>query len=397
MSFDEAATIGNTLIDNLYKNNWSNGKGNYFSLVIEVNGDKSVEYSPPFPSKNRIKIKVSFLKASELEHDEISKVEFLLFKQFTTQGISRWENISFSHDNPISFTHFSFEKICQFLEFLTIHDLRSISARRLQLTETNEGPLNSATVEIISRLLTKQGGVELVREILENGSITSSDLVNVGYRKAQLVIFEDLLKSDAGVAAYCSDNELNPTQVEKMWQHFFDKNRWIFGFGLDYRFLGILQKEADLGFANASGAGSPIADFLLGAENFTVIVELKRHDTPLFKAASNRAGSWRLSNELFDSYSQILEQKAAWQVKAELSGQSNADSEGKLIRQRTADPKAILVIGSLAKPIGSESDQLTKLKTFELFRRDSRNIEIITFDELFERAKFLVSPTAPPT
>jgi hypothetical protein len=26
----------------------------------------------------------------------------------------------------------------------------------------------------------------------------------------------------------------------------------------------------------------------------------------------------------------------------------------------------------------------------ELFRRDSRNVEILTFDELFERAKFIV-------
>ena len=30
-----------------------------------------------------------------------------------------------------------------------------------------------------------------------------------------------------------------------------------------------------------------------------------------------------------------------------------------------------------------------KKKTFELFRRDSRNIEIITYDELYERAKFI--------
>lgn len=29
-------------------------------------------------------------------------------------------------------------------------------------------------------------------------------------------------------------------------------------------------------------------------------------------------------------------------------------------------------------------------KTLELFRSDSRNIEIITYDELFERAKFIV-------
>jgi hypothetical protein len=30
------------------------------------------------------------------------------------------------------------------------------------------------------------------------------------------------------------------------------------------------------------------------------------------------------------------------------------------------------------------------MKTFELFRRDSRNVEILTFDELYDRATFIV-------
>jgi len=39
----------------------------------------------------------------------------------------------------------------------------------------------------------------------------------------------------------------------------------------------------------------------------------------------------------------------------------------------------------------SETKELQiKAKSFELFRRDSRNVEIVTFDELFERAKFIV-------
>ena len=38
----------------------------------------------------------------------------------------------------------------------------------------------------------------------------------------------------------------------------------------------------------------------------------------------------------------------------------------------------------------SDKEKRVKLKTFELFRRDSRNVEIITYDELYERAKFIV-------
>jgi hypothetical protein len=36
-------------------------------------------------------------------------------------------------------------------------------------------------------------------------------------------------------------------------------------------------------------------------------------------------------------------------------------------------------------------EDLIKKKTFELFRRNSRTIEIVTYDELLERAKFIVS------
>lgn len=36
-----------------------------------------------------------------------------------------------------------------------------------------------------------------------------------------------------------------------------------------------------------------------------------------------------------------------------------------------------------------------KKKTFELFRQDSLNIEILTYDELFERAKYIVDGDKP--
>ena len=61
-----------------------------------------------------------------------------------------------------------------------------------------------------------------------------------------------------------------------------------------------------------------ISDFLLADNNYTVIVEIKKPDTPLFrKNQQNRANSWKLSNELIESYSQILEQKASAQIKFE--------------------------------------------------------------------------------
>src|SRR5438067_9432697 len=61
-----------------------------------------------------------------------------------------------------------------------------------------------------------------------------------------------------------------------------------------------------------------------------------------------------------------------------------------LLRERTftIQPKGILVIGhtnKLADP--------SQRNTFELFRRNVVNPEILTFDELYERAKFIVEST----
>ena len=106
--------------------------------------------------------------------------------------------------------------------------------------------------------------------------------------------------------------------------------------------------------------------FLLGDKRFTTFVELKTPETPLFSKPQNRPRAWRLSGSLFDSVSQILEQEASGLLKFERD--APFDEKGQKITQRPPDPKVVL-----------------------LFRRDSRNVEIVTYDELFERAQFIAS------
>jgi hypothetical protein len=230
----------------------------------------------------------------------------------------------------------------------------------------------------------------MVEELLRNGSITSGDLVNIGYRKNQSNVFGSLLSDPERVDSYCVEHGLSAAQPEKVWQHFFEKNEWIFGYGLDYRFLSILQREAHIAAEDVAGRDGSIADFLVGATNFTVLVEIKKPGTRLFDERRNRAGSWKLSAELIDAVSQILEQKASWQVKAEANASGNFDDKGNLIAQKTIDPKSILIVGSNSQFSGTEKESGIKLRTFELFRRDSRNLEILTYDELYDRAKFVV-------
>jgi len=126
---------------------------------------------------------------------------------------------------------------------------------------------------------------------------------------------------------------------------------------------------------------------LVADEHFTHLVEVKKPDTPLFGSKKTRSEAWKLSTELIDSISQILSQKAEWIIKGQ---QNNYSNNGKIIKQRTVNPKTILIIGNTNQFDGISKESEIKSKTFELFRRDSRDIEILTYDELFKRAYFLV-------
>jgi len=58
-------------------------------------------------------------------------------------------------------------------------------------------------------------------------------------------------------------------------------------------------------------------------------------------------------------------------------------------------PKSFLVVGSLHEFSGTHGVNQERYRSFELFRRNTASPEVITFDELFERARFIVSQYAP--
>lgn len=244
---------------------------------------------------------------------------------------------------------------------------------------------------MIQSTLESEDQAELLKSFLSNGLITSQDIVNTGYRKQQLNLFENLLYEPNTLSEYQTTNRLTSFSEEKTWQHFFEKNEWIFGYGLDYRFNKILQREAHLNTDNLDGSNSVITDYVIADNKFTTFVEIKRPNTPLFKTQKLRGNCWRLSNDLYEAHSQILEQKISAQTKFE-TNQAGYCSKGKRIIQGAYDPKAILIIGSWNEiDKDNEFTQNLKIRTLELFRRDLRNIEIITFDELYQRAKFIVN------
>ncbi|MDO8657801.1 MAG: DUF4263 domain-containing protein, partial [Candidatus Levybacteria bacterium] len=276
--------------------------------------------------------------------------------------------------------HFSFvgNEILELRDFID-------SIILLNFPDEHKTKVESADLLKIKKIFSENPDIGLIEQVLKN-NVTDKDIVALGYRKSQLDIFRKLLEENY-LAEYKKEVIKNAQIKDELaFQHFFNKNPWIFGYGLDYRFMGILQKEFSASGTEADGSGQVNGDFLIGDEKFTTFVELKKPDTPLFKNSTIRSGVWKLSTDLMEAKSQILEQKASGQIKIEKETIHNSD--GKEIKQKSYDSKVILIIGNWGQ-VKDDVDLVkqTKIKTFELFRRDSRNIEIITYDELYDRAK----------
>jgi len=357
----EEDIIMGSIPNRLYSHEFEAGR--FFQVVHQDENGFEIKLAP------RTMLKAVYIK----EQDEIEGFEIIkVVRKNETQRIK--------------LNKFNFAQLKAFLSFISEIDLKGITEKRLKILDDQE--LDSDSIRSVKTLLSKKGGAELVEALINEGIISSKDIVNTAFRKRGLQIFSDLKNKSEYWKTYAEENGLKKHSEEKVWQYFFEKNQWIFGYGLDYRYQEILQREVHLSDADLDGSNTVIGDYLLGDNFFTTFIELKKPSTPLFANKGNRSNSWKLSNDLIDSVSQILEHKAAGLIRLDSPQYIN----GEPLKQKAYDSKVILIIGDW-KEIENSANSLEKdikKKTLELFRRDSRNVEILTFDELFERAKFIV-------
>jgi len=341
----------------------------FFQVVHEDENGATIRFAP------RTMLKIIYLK----EQDDIEGFEVIKL-------------VNELEKERVKLSKFNFTQLKEFLRFISEIDIKGITARRLKILDDQE--LDTDSIRSVKTLLSKEGGAELVEALINEGFISSKDIVNTSFRKRGLQYFKNLKYDPKYWKTYAAENNISSHSEEKVWQFFFEKNEWIFGYGLDYRFQQILQREVHLSDQELDGSNAVIGDYMLGDKFFTTFIELKKPSTPLFAKEKNRSNSWRLSNELIDSVSQILEHKASGLIRLE----SNQYTNGELLKQKAYDSKVILIIGDWSEldKAASTHEKEIKKKTFELFRRDSRNIEILTYDELFERACYIAEGKKEP-
>ena len=127
--------------------------------------------------------------------------------------------------------------------------------------------------------------------------------------------------------------------------------------------------------------GGNLVDFLIKNKVTKTVglIEIKTPKTPLL-GSRYRDQIYNISSELSGAVLQVLSYREnLTRERDSLLGRHDIDLE-------SFDPKCLVIIGHAAR----ELDSREKKQGFEVFRRQMSDVEIITYDEMFERTKRLV-------
>ena len=342
------------------------------------------------------------LKTTEKGEQEVKAYFFEDSKQVQTLTIQRWMTKT---GNPHKVNHVILygEQLKLLSQFLRAYEgIPSIGSGKMLIplsialknAKENQKIDSQSVIEFLKK------NPDLIKTIVEN-EIDERDVISLGYRKKQLEIFRNLYSDDQYFKQ--RKNKLGTNKKdEDVWQDFFEKNTWIFGYGLNY-FLNIPLEGKKLeqtvkGF-DFNSTGKRV-DALLKTQGIISSLsfgEIKTHKTPLLHQTNEpyRKECWSISKELSGGIAQIQKtvQLSISNIKSktEIKDQCGNMTGEKLFLYQ---PKSFLIIGSLSQFEGEYGINEDKFSSFELFRRQLNNPEIITFDELYERAKHIIESSS---
>lgn len=190
------------------------------------------------------------------------------------------------------------------------------------------------------------------------------------------------------------DAMLQKNLPEPKWQEFFKANPFILGLAFPYPVI-LFQDQASVGGSTIRGNGESIVDFLV-AQLFTgnlAIVEIKRPSTPLVEPKPYRGDLHAPHRDLTASMAQALDQRAV--LLHHFAAKKSFDAT--LADAHVSSVTCIVVVGTLPKAAA-------QVRSLDLFRHSSKDMAVVTFDELLEKLKELHRlmsasarlPAAPP-
>ncbi len=237
---------------------------------------------------------------------------------------------------------------------------------------------------------------EVVRLVAQN-DITTADIEGWAYRRGQLSIFKKMLDAKEQVVLYKDEHGITSDGEEGAWQHFFERNRWIFGLALDFFFNEGVDKEKleqIVVGANLLSVGKR-PDAVMASAGLIrnlCFVEIKTPRKHLI-GELYRGEVWSPGTELSGGVAQVQKtvHKAlrVFQESFKMENDEGAEYGGLIF---SIQPRAVLVVGSLTE-FRTEAGAIRKhvYSSFELYRKSLWMPEVVTFDELYERSRALVA------
>ncbi len=168
--------------------------------------------------------------------------------------------------------------------------------------------------------------------------------------------------------------------LEEFWQQLFNSNPYVLTqiFSVPVVFI---RDKAYVGGMNIDQKNAKFVDYLFvnDSSNDALLIEIK---TPVTKLLGNKYRNiFKPSSELSGAVVQTLD------YRRELAKNIKQITEGTDKSLDIFNPRCVIVIGNAAEELDSD----LKKKSFELYRTALKDIEIITYDELFKKAETLAT------
>lgn len=186
----------------------------------------------------------------------------------------------------------------------------------------------------------------------------------------------ELVSLDALIGRF--EVAIEQRKPEPFWQKFFQGNPFALHLAFGYPLIQV-HGQASVGGRNFAGAGDKVADFLVrnASTNNVGIFEIKKPGSALMNSREYRKGLFAPAQELTAAVSQVLDQR--YHLGSSFLERKNASRMPEL---ESYVIRCCVIIGTT--PVGLDAQ-----KSFELFRGNSREVDIVTYDELLTKLRQL--------
>ena len=220
--------------------------------------------------------------------------------------------------------------------------------------------------------------LKALNKISESKSIVETKTVIQTKEVIEKYYFEEVIENYEKLMQQKGETK----NLENKWQKFFEKHSWVFSNILSFPVI-LHQSQPYVGGKKMSNRGGKVSDFLVKNEltNNVALVEIKTHASQLIKKGKAYRGQdvYAVSDDLTGAINQVLNQRDALQKEFYiLKGKDKENSDWEVLNS-----KCVVLLGCIESLKGNTG----MLESFEFFRNNSKDVLVITFDELLSRIK----------